>query len=62
MLAALLAPVPGAVPVAPVAWLDVPAQAEIDRLLSVYEAWVQIEEAQGDHVDPVASDGVEVVA
>ncbi|MDQ5851124.1 MAG: IS21 family transposase [Chloroflexota bacterium] len=62
VLAALLAPVPGAVPVAPVAWLDVPAQAEIDRLLSVYEAWVQIEEAQGDHVDPVASDGVEVVA
>ncbi len=44
-VAALLVPAPvGGVPAPPV-MTDAPAQSEIDRLLSVYEAWVQIEEA-----------------
>ena len=42
----LAAPRPTAAP-APVLLLPgVPAQAEIDRLLSVYEAWVQVDVAR----------------
>jgi hypothetical protein len=35
---------------APTVLTDAPAQQDIDRLLSVYEAWVQIEEAVGEVV------------
>ncbi|HSH79646.1 MAG TPA: IS21 family transposase [Herpetosiphonaceae bacterium] len=47
-VAALLHPAPAARVPAPTAMLDAPAQQDIDRLLSVYEAWVQIEEAVGE--------------
>ncbi len=32
---------------------DLPAQAEVDRLLSVYEAWVQVDVALPDAHDVI---------
>ncbi len=42
----LAAPLPSAAPVPLLCLPGVPPQDEIDRLLSVYEAWVQVDEAQ----------------
>lgn len=47
-VAALVSPAPVGDGVAPTVLAEAPAQQDIDRLLSVYEAWVQIEEAVGE--------------
>ena len=44
-VAALVRPAPARHVPAPPVMVEAPAQQDIDRLLSVFEAWVQIEEA-----------------
>ena len=50
-LETMLVPRPPEQTMAPLDVPGVPAQAEVDRLLSSYEAWVYVDEAAGDGMD-----------
>ena len=50
----LAAPVPAPVDPPPVPFVGLPSQAEVDRLLSSYEAWVHVDVARAPESPPVA--------